>query len=236
MNITGGAKVQTYEQGGSASTVATHTSNTLTGTTQPTTWLQTSGASTKTTTAPIHLTFTDDGARVLAAYDGTTMPTSHATYVSATSLLEGNYAKQLLVQGTSLRYPTTDVTGKYSTASGWRSYVVPVKFGAAKTAFTVTTTGSGTWSNNTIRLYLVGVKSGVAKAQCLSWAQGDTAACTAATGAISVSTGTATSSGSWSVAMDPAWFPVSSTGQDTYYLVVQMAAGCGVKLTSLKFA
>lgn len=236
VNITGGAKVQTYEQGGSASTVAIHTSNTLTGDNQPTTWLQTSGASTKTTAAPIHLTFTDDGARVLAAYDGTTMPTSHAAYVSATSLLEGDYAKQLLVQGTSLRYPTTDVTGKYSTATGWRSYAVPVTFGTAKTAFTVSTTGSGSWANDKIRLYLVGVKSGVAKAQCLSWAAGDTAACTAATGAIGVSTGTATSNGSWSVAMDPAWFPVSSTGQDKYYLVVQMAAGCGVKLTSLKFA
>ena len=236
VNITGGAKVQTYEQGGGKSTVAVHTSNTLTGDNQPATWLQTSGASTKTTAAPIHLTFTDDGARVLAAYDGTTMPTSHSTYTSATSLLEGDYAKQLLVQGTSLRYPTTDVTGKYSTATGWRSYVVPVTFGSAKTAFTVTTGGSGTWSNDKIRLYLVGIKSGVAKAQCLSWAAGDTAACTAATGAIGVSTGTATSNGSWSVAMDPAWFPVSSTGQDKYYLVVQMAAGCGVKLTSLKFA
>lgn len=236
VNITGGAKVQTYEQGGSASTVAVHTSNTLTGATQPTTWLQTSGASTKTTAAPIHLTFTDDGARVLAAYDGTTMPTSHTAYASASSLLEGDYAKQLLVQGTSLRYPTTDVTGKYSTATGWRSYAVPVTFGSAKTAFTVTTKGSGTWANDKIRLYLVGVKSGAAKAQCLSWAAGDTAACTAATGAIGVSTGTATSNGSWSVAMDPAWFPVSSTGQDKYYLVVQMAAGCGVKLTSLKFA
>lgn len=236
VDITAGAKVQTYEQDGSKSTVAIHTSNTLTGDNQPATWLQTSGASTKTTAAPIHLTFTDDGARVLAAYDGTTMPTSHTAYASATSLLEGDYAKQLLVQGTSLRYPTTDVTGKYSTATGWRSYAVPVTFGSAKTAFTVTTTGSGTWSNGTIRLYLVGVKGGVAKAQCLSWSQGDTAACTAATGAIGVSTGTATSNGSWSVAMDPAWFPVSSTGQDKYYLVVQMAAGCDVKLTSLKFA
>ena len=236
VNITGGAKVQTYEQGGGKSTVAVHTSNTLTGDNQPATWLQTSDASTKTTAAPIHLTFTDDGARVLAAYDGTTMPTSHSTYASATSLLEGDYAKQLLVQGTSLRYPTSDVTGKYSDATGWRSYVVPVTFGSAKTAFTVTTTGSGTWANDKIRIYLVGVKSGVAKAQCLSWAAGDTAACTTATGAIGVSTGTATSNGSWSVAMDPAWFPVSSTGQDKYYLVVQMAAGCGVKLTSLKFA
>lgn len=236
VNITGGAKVQTYEQGGSASTVAIHTSNTLTGDNQPTTWLQTSGASTKTTAAPINLTFTDDGARVLAAYDGTTMPTSHATYDSKESLLEDDYAKQLLVQGTSLRYPSTDVTGKYSDATGWRSYVVPVTFGSAKTAFTVTTTGSGTWSNDKIRLYLVGVKSGAAKAQCLSWAAGDTAACTTATGAIGVSTGTATSNGSWSVAMDPAWFPVSSTGQDKYYLVVQMAAGCGVKLTGLQFA
>lgn len=236
VNITGGAKVQTYEQGGTASTTAQVTTNTLTGATQPTTWLQTSGASTKTTAAPIHLTFTDDGARVLAAYDGTTMPTSHTAYASASSLLEGDYAKQLLVQGTSLRYPTTDVTGKYSTATGWRSYAVPVTFGSAKTAFTVTTTGSGTWANDKIRLYLVGVKSGAAKAQCLSWAQGDTAACTAATGAIGVSTGTATPNGSWPVAMDPTWFPVSSTGQDKYYLVVQMAAGCDVKLTSLKFA
>lgn len=237
VNITGGATVQTYEQNGSTkSSTAKVTTNTLTGDNQPTTWLQTSGASTKTTAAPIHLTFTDDGARVLAAYDGTTMPTSHSTYASATSLLEGDYAKQLLVQGTSLRYPTTDVTGKYSTATGWRSYAVPVTFGSAKTAFTVTTTGSGSWANDKIRLYLVGVKSGVAKAQCLSWSQGDTAACTAATGAIGVSTGTATPNGSWSVAMDPTWFPVSSTGQDKYYLVVQMAAGCDVKLTSLKFA
>lgn len=236
VDITAGAKVQTYEQLGGKSTTAQVTSNTLTGATQPTTWLQTSGASTKTTTAPINITFTDDGSRVLAAYDGTTMPTSHATYDSEESLLNGDYTKQLLVQGTSLRYPTTDVTGKYSTATGWRSYAVPVTFGTAKTAFSVTTTGSGTWSNDTIRLYLVGVKGGVAKAQCLSWAQGDTAACTAATGAIGVSTGTATSSGSWSVAMDPLWFPVSSIGQDKYYLVVQMAAGCGVKLTGLKFA
>ena len=237
VNITGGATVQTYEQNGSTkSSTAKATTNTLTGATQPTTWLQTSGASTKTTSGSIHLTFTDDGARVLAAYDGTTMPSSHTTWDSTKSLLEGDYAKQLLVQGTSLRYPTTDVTGKYGSATGWRSYVVPVTFGSAKTAFTVTTAGSGTWSNDKIRLYLVGVKSGAAKAQCLSWAAGDTAACTAATGAIGVSTGTATSNGSWSVAMDPSWFPVSSTGQDKYYLVVQMAAECDVKLTGLQFA
>lgn len=91
VNITGGAKVQTYEQGGSASTVAIHTSNTLTGDNQPTTWLQTLVLPLRKLDAPIHLTFTDDGARVLAAYDGTTMPTSHTAYVSAT-LLEGDYA------------------------------------------------------------------------------------------------------------------------------------------------
>lgn len=237
-----GATVQSYEQGGGKSSTAKVVTNTVSATT----WLQTSAASVAsgsnaTTSNSVGLTiksFTDDDKRVLAAVSDKTFPASHATYASATSLLEGEYAKQLLVQGTSLRYPTTDVTGTYASATGWRSYAVPVSFGDGKTIFTVTTTGSGTWANDKIRLFIVGVKDGVAKAQCLSWAKGDSAACLSTTGAIGVSTGTATSSGSWSVATDPGGngFPISNTDGYTYYIVVQMNEECKVKLTSLKFA
>lgn len=239
-----GATVQTYEQGGSTSTVAKDVTNTVSAST----WLQTSAASvatgsSMTTSNSAGLTiksFTDDDKRVLAAIDGTTFPATSAEYDNEASLLTGEYAKQLLIQGTSLRYPTTDVTGTYATAKGWRSYAVPVSFGEGKVAYSVTTTGSGTWSNDKIRLFIVGVINGTATAQCLSWAKGDSANCLATTGAIGRATGTPTANGTWKVeteaSTDVKGFPIGSGYGYTYYIVLQMNEGCGVKLTSLKFA
>lgn len=235
-----GATVQTYEQKGGKSNVAKDVTNTVSAST----WLQTSAASTTSTTSnSAGLTissFTDDDKRVLAAIDGTTFPATSAEYDNEASLLTGEYAKQLLIQGTSLRYPTTDVTGTYASAKGWRSYTVPVSFGEGKVSFSVTTTGSGTWSNDKIRLFIVGVINGTATAQCLSWAKGDSANCLTTTGAIGRATGTPTANGTWKVeteaSTDVKGFPIGSGYGYTYYIVLQMNEGCGVKLTSLKFA
>ena len=184
--------------------------------------------------------FTDDDKRVLAAIDGTTFPATSVAYDNEASLLEGEYAKQLLIQGTSLRYPTPDVTGTYATAKGWRSYTVPVSFGEGKVAYSVTTTGSGNWTNDKIRLFIVGVIGGKASAQCLSWSKGDSANCLTATGAIGRATQPPTANGTWKVeteaSTDVKGFPIGSGYGYTYYIVLQMNEGCNVKLTSLKFA
>ena len=235
-----GATVQTYEQKGGLSTVAKDVTNTISAST----WLQTSAASTASTTSnSAGLTissFTDDDKRVLAAIDGKTFPATSAAYDNEASLLTGDYAKQLLIQGVSLRYPTTDVTGTYASAKGWRSYTVPVTFGEGKVAFSVTTTGEGSWSNDKIRLFVVGVINGTATAQCLSWSKGDSSSCLAATGAIGRATQTPTSNGTWKVeteaSTDLKGFPIGSGYGYTYYIVLQMNEGCNVKLKSLKFA
>lgn len=232
-------EVKTYEQGGTASSVAKCTP---VSEVTPATWLYTQSASAQDTewtsnTAGIAINFTSDGSRVLADY-GTLLANGHTTYDKTKGLLEDGYTSQLLVQGGGLRHPKQDKTTTYKDATGWRSYVVPVTFKTTGvTALTITATGLSSFDNTKLRMYLVGRKSdGTGNAQCLTWSQSDSAACVTATGAIGVATGTPNSSNAWTVAMDPSavtGFPLNNTSGYTYYLVVEMADTCTTKITGI---
>lgn len=224
VKISGGGTVYTYDQNGTKSTDAKATPDPISAST----WLQTSGVSTKVTkwssaSSPINFTFTDDGARVLAEYSEENLISSHETWNNTANFNEAaGYDGQLLVQGTSLRYPNTDVTGTYSGMTGWKSYVVPVTFASGISQLTVTINGLSSFNNSNYRAFIVGnhPNSGL-KAFCLTWAKGDNTNCIATTGAAACATSNpSSSSNSWSIECDPTWMALDASG--SYYIVIQM--------------
>ena len=132
------------------------------------------GNGTKTITVKFH-DESDRKLETLATVQAGTKATFSPTAYSSDALLTSDgYTEQALVQGGKLKYPTGDVTGTYTSASGSKFYVLPIAFdGSATQYFKMNVTVSGwstSYNNGNVRLYLVCHKNdGTTATQCLNW-------------------------------------------------------------------
>lgn len=235
-SISTAGKIAVYEQGGTASSVATAVPTTFTSDS----WIYTQTATAQdtdyTAADAIEINFTSDGSRVLADYATLKEAGTTATYDKSKHLVtETDYQTQLLVQGGKLRHPKTDATGTYTTtATGTRSYVVPVTFSEKVVKLKITAGGLGSsFNNSTMRIYIVNDNAGTIKAQCLNWYNGDNTNCSTKHGATAIATDQAPSSDAWNCEANPSIFALEP-GSSKYYLVVEMDETCTTKLSSLK--
>lgn len=160
---------------------------------------------------------------------GTKTTFTPKAYSSDALLTSEGYTEQALVQGGSLKYPTGDVTGTYTSASGSKFYVLPIAFDSSATQyFTMNVTVSGwstSYNNGNVRLYLVCHKNdGTSATQCLNWYK-NAAGCP--NGATACAENSSLSGGTWPCTIQNAVFQVNgSSATDAkagkYYLVVEM--------------
>lgn len=187
------------------------------------------GNGTKTITVKFH----DESDRKLETLEtvqaGTKATFSPTAYDSAALLTSDGYTKQALVQGGSLKYPTGDTTGTYTSASGSKFYVLPIAFDSSATQYSylnVTVSGwSSSYNNGNVRMYLVCHKNdGTSATQCLNWFK-NASGCP--NGATPCADTNAPASGSWKCEINGAVFQLNgSAATDAkagkYYLVVEM--------------
>lgn len=188
-----------------------------------------SGNGTKTIIVKFH----DEADRKLETLEtvqaGTKATFSPTAYSSDVLLTADGYTKQALVQGGSLKYPTSDVTGTYTSASGSKFYVLPIAFDSSATQYSylnVTVSGWGSsYNNENVRMYLVCHKNdGTSATQCLNWFKNASGCPNGATPCAENST---LSGGSWRCEINGAVFQLNgSAATDAkagkYYLVVEM--------------
>lgn len=198
-------------------------------------WVYTSIGTTNTGngTKTITVKFHDESDRKLetlaTVQAGTKATFSPTAYSSAALLTADGYTEQALVQGGSLKYPTSDVTGTYTSASGSKFYVLPITFDSSATQYSylnVTVSGWGSsYNNGNVRMYLVCHKNdGTSATQCLNWFK-NASGCP--NGATPCADTNAPASGSWKCEINGAVFQLNgSSATDAkagkYYLVVEM--------------
>ncbi len=191
------------------------------------------GNGTKTITVKFH----DESDRKLetlaTVQAGTKTTFTPKAYSSDALLTSEGYTEQALVQGGSLKYPTGDVTGTYTTTNYTSTdptyYVLPITFDSSATQYfkmNVTVSGWGTsYNNGNVRLYLVCHKNdGTSATQCLNWFKNASGCPNGATPCAENST---LSGGTWPCEIQNAVFQVNgSSATDAkagkYYLVVEM--------------
>lgn len=187
------------------------------------------GNGTKTITVKFH----DESDRKLETLEtvqaGTKATFTPKAYSSDALLTADGYTEQALVQGGSLKYPTSDVTDTYTSASGSKFYVLPIAFDSSATQYSylnVTVSGWGSsYNNGNVRMYLVCHKNdGTSATQCLNWFK-NASGCP--NGATPCADTNAPASGSWKCEINGAVFQLNgSSATDAkagkYYLVVEM--------------